>query len=110
MERFVKGDIVVIPFPFSDLSSSKNRPSLVAATLKGNDLILCQITSQQRDDQDAILLSENDFRQGKLKMDSFIRPSRLFTADISIVNYRAGKLKETKIKQVQEKLCEIFTR
>jgi len=50
MERFVKGDIVVLPFPFSDLTISKNRPCLVVAALKGDDLILCQITSQSRDE------------------------------------------------------------
>ena len=46
MAKFVKGDIVVIPFPFSDLSQSKRRPALVIARLEGNDSILCQITSK----------------------------------------------------------------
>ncbi|MFH1972979.1 MAG: hypothetical protein ABIJ18_05900 [archaeon] len=41
MEEFVKGDVVVIPFPFSDLSNSKKRPAFVAANLKGDDIILC---------------------------------------------------------------------
>jgi len=45
MARFVKGDVVVIPFPFSDLSQAKRRPALVLAELEGNDRILCQITS-----------------------------------------------------------------
>ncbi|MDL5503395.1 MAG: hypothetical protein QSU88_09280 [Candidatus Methanoperedens sp.] len=31
MARFVKGDVVVVPFPFSDLSQSKRRPALVIA-------------------------------------------------------------------------------
>ena len=43
MERFVKGDVVVVPFPFSDLSGFKRRPALVAATIPGNDTILCKI-------------------------------------------------------------------
>jgi hypothetical protein len=47
MGRFVKGDVVVTPFPFSDLSDSKRRPALVAAALKGGDVILCQITSAE---------------------------------------------------------------
>jgi len=46
MERFVKGDIVVIPFPFSDLSGTKRRPALVIADFHGDDILLCQITSQ----------------------------------------------------------------
>ncbi len=110
MERLVKGDIVVLPFPFSDLSISKNRPALVTATLKGDDLILCQITSQSRNDEDVIELKQKDLNQGKLTIDSFIRPSRLFTSETSIVRYKLGKLKLEKIKQVQNKLCEIFTR
>ena len=46
MAEFVKGDVVVVPFPFSDLTQAKRRPALVIATLEGDDLILCQITSQ----------------------------------------------------------------
>lgn len=44
MAGFIKGDIVIVPFPFSDLTQTKRRPALVIATLQGNDLILCQIT------------------------------------------------------------------
>ena len=46
MGRFVKGDVVVIPFPYSDLSAGKKRPALVVPCLDGDDVILCQITSQ----------------------------------------------------------------
>ena len=46
MAKFVKGDVVVVPFPFSDLTQAKRRPALVVSTLEGDDLILCQITSQ----------------------------------------------------------------
>ncbi len=46
MATFVKGDVVIVPFPFSDLSQAKRRPALVVAKLTGDDLILCQITSQ----------------------------------------------------------------
>jgi len=46
MGGFVKGDVVVMPFPYSDLSATKKRPALVIAVLDGDDVILCQITSQ----------------------------------------------------------------
>ncbi len=61
MEGFVKGEIVVLPFPFSDLSSSKNRPALVLADLRGEDIILCQITSQYVKDEYALALNNIDF-------------------------------------------------
>ncbi|KAF5410691.1 MAG: hypothetical protein C5S43_04360 [Candidatus Methanocomedens sp.] len=49
MARFIKGDVVVLLFPFLDLTQSKKRPALVVADLKGNDVILCQITGRVPD-------------------------------------------------------------
>ena len=47
MEKFVKGEVVVVPFPFTDLSAAKRRPAIIIANLKGDDLILAQITSKK---------------------------------------------------------------
>ena len=63
MERFVKGDIVVLPFPYSNLSSTKKRPAMVLADLEGEDIILCQVTSQNTKDQYSIALSNSDFKK-----------------------------------------------
>jgi mRNA interferase MazF len=60
MERFIKGDVVVVPFPFSDLSQSKRRPALVVQHFDGEDLLLAQITSKAARDQFAVFL------QGKI--------------------------------------------
>jgi len=57
MEKFIKGDVVVIPFPFSDLTQSKRRPALVIAVLHGDDIILCQITSKNVTDEYAICVA-----------------------------------------------------
>jgi mRNA interferase MazF len=46
MEGLVAGDVVVVPFPFTDLTSQKVRPALVAASLDRGDVLLCQITSK----------------------------------------------------------------
>ncbi len=78
MGRFVKGDVVVIPFPFSDLSAAKRRPALVVALLKGDDVILCQITSKAVTDDYAIPIADADFTAGSLHQDSNVRPNRLF--------------------------------
>jgi len=109
MAKLVKGDIVVLPFPFSDLRASKKRPALVVAALHGDDVICCQITSEARFDDYAILLESLDFKDGNLRQTSMIRPNKLFTADTSIILYKIGSLKEMKIKKIEEKLVGILT-
>lgn len=79
MARFVKGDVIVVPFPFSDLTQAKRRPALVLAELEGDDKILCQITSCHIRDRYAVELDDNDFEAGGLRQKSNIRPNRLFT-------------------------------
>ena len=108
MAKFIKGDVVVIPFPFSDLSQSKRRPALIIASLAGDDAILCQITSKTIQDIYAISIDDSDFDDGSLKQSGNIRPNRLFTADSHIILYRAGHIKNDKLNQVIEKLVEII--
>ena len=108
MAKFIKGDVVVIPFPFSDLSQSKRRPALIIAPLEGDDAILCQITSKTIKDTYSISIDDSDFDAGSLKQSGNIRPNRLFTADSHIILYRAGHIKNDKLNQVIEKLVEII--
>jgi len=108
MARFVKGDVVVVPFPFSDLSQSKRRPALVITPLEGNDNILCQITSKNISDNYAISIDDVDFESGSLKQASNIRPNRLFTADNQIILYRLGSIKKEKLTQLIQKVIEII--
>lgn len=68
----MKGDVVVVPFPFSDLTQAKRRPALVLATLPGDDVILCQITSQIISDQYAVPIDDSDLDTGSLKRKSNI--------------------------------------
>lgn len=78
MEGFVKGDFVVVNFPFSDLSSSKRRPALVLAYAENGDYLLCQITSKNIKDSWALELPEEEIIEGELFKSSNIRPNRLF--------------------------------
>jgi mRNA interferase MazF len=110
MAGFVKGDVVVIPFPFSDLSQTKRRPALVLASTDDNAVILCQVTSQALRDRDAVGLGLGDFESGSLRKRSNIRPNRIFTADKRIILYRAGHVTAGKTASVVEKLVEILNR
>ncbi|MBW4540441.1 MAG: type II toxin-antitoxin system PemK/MazF family toxin [Myxacorys chilensis ATA2-1-KO14] len=108
MARFVKGDVVVVPFPFSDLTQSKKRPAWVVAGLRGEDLILCQIISQSISDNYAIAVENSDFDLGSLRQSSNIRPNRLFTADQQIILSKVGRVKAEKLDEVIAKLIEIL--
>lgn len=108
MARFVKGDVVVVPFPFSDLSRAKRRPALVIAELEGDDVILCQITSQRIRDRYAISLDETDFDSGTLRHKSNVRPNRIFTADAHLILYPLGRLTADKVNEVIAKIIELL--
>jgi len=110
MEKLMKGDVVVIPFPFSDLTANKKRPALIAAALHGDDFILCQITSRRKKDNYAIALSNKEFAQGALSIPSMIRPNKLFTAEKSLIERKIGFLKKAKINSITENILRIFNK
>ena len=76
--------------------------------MKGEDLILCQITSKARADPYSVPLEAGDFTDGVLNQSSRIRPNRLFTADSAIILYRAGRVSEAKLGETLDRLFEIL--
>ncbi len=97
-----------MPFPFSDLSTVKRRPALVIAAPGGDDVILCQITSQQIRDRYAVGITELDFAEGTLRKPSNVRPNRLFSASTNLILYRAGHLNDPVVTSVIDRIVEIL--
>lgn len=108
MGKPVAGEVVVIPFPQTDLSVGKRRPAFVLVDLPGDDVILCQITTRARADGFSIPLDTVDFERGQLAHPSFIRPNRLFTVEQRIILYSAGKVKTGKLDEVLAKARTLF--
>lgn len=108
MGKPVAGEVVVLPFPQTDLQAGKRRPALVVANLSGDDLILCQITSQFRRDGYVVSLTSADFDRGRLNIDSFIRANRLFTVEQSVILYSAAKVKTSKLDEVRARIRQLF--
>ncbi len=108
MGKPVAGEVVIIPFPQTNLVVGKRRPALVIANLPGDDLILCQITTRARSDQACIALDAADFERGQLAQPSFIRPQRLFTIEHHVILYSIGKLKPSKLAQVRARARSLF--
>lgn len=109
MGKPLAGDIVVLPFPQTNLQLGKRRPALVVVDLPGDDLILCQITSQAHRDSNSILLDASDLESGQLKVRSYIRPNRLFTIEQSVVLYTAARIAKPKLDETLASLRRLFS-
>lgn len=102
------GAVVLVPFPFSDLSQSKLRPAVVLADARKGDFVLCQITSKAYADAHAIELTNASFSTGSLRVVSYARPAKLFTANRSLMVSQVGELTEDSLKQIAEAVVELL--
>jgi PemK-like, MazF-like toxin of type II toxin-antitoxin system len=102
------GAVVLVPFPFSDLSETKLRPALVLAAAGRGDWILCQITSKPYGDAKAIELRDDSFQTGSLRVISYARPGKLFTAHYSLVVAQVGIVKAEALKGIAEAVIDIL--
>jgi mRNA interferase MazF len=94
------GAVVLVPFPFSDLSRSKLRPAVVLAYAGRGDYVLCQVTSNLYSDPHAVPLSDEDFRAGSLRRESYARPGKLFTANRSLLRTKVGDLQDESFQRI----------
>lgn len=108
MGAFTNRQIVLLPFPFSDLSASKLRPALLLADAGKGDWILCQITSNPYADEHAVMLAEADFAEGGLQRISYARPGKLFTANASLFQRSVGRLAEKPHAQVVTAIVDLL--
>jgi len=100
--------VVLVSFPFSGLSQSKLRPAVVLADAGRGDWILCQITSKSYGDAHALALSDDDFVTGSLRAPSHVRPSKLFTANDSLIAAQVGELKADSFRHIVETTVSIL--
>ena len=105
--------IILMPFPYTDLSSAKKRPALVISSLDFNtrneDVICCLITSNPEDMQHSIKITNKDMEKGYLEFDSKVKPYRLFTINKRLIYKILGKLNLSKSKLVIEEINMIIS-
>jgi mRNA interferase MazF len=108
MGIFAAGQVVLVHFPFSDLSQSKLRPAVVLADGGRGDWILCQITSKPYGDGRAIEISPGDFEKGALRLVSYARPGKLFTANTSLITGEIGLLRAAKFHAIRNTIVQLI--
>ena len=101
-----KGDIVLIPFPFSDLTGNKLRPAIILITTD-LDVTVCFITTQFRfrSDYDITI---NPSKQNGLKKISLLKISKFATIDKDLILGRIGEIEEKYVKILNQNLKEIL--
>jgi mRNA interferase MazF len=104
MENLSIGQVVLATFPFSNLTATKLRPCLVIGLADFNDVLLCQITSQEYGSRKTIALAKSDFAQGELVRDSFVRPDKIATLHSSRIKTILGTISETKLNEVKQRI------
>ena len=102
------GQVVLVPFPFSDLSEAKVCPAVVLADVGRDDWVLCQITSNPYGDSHAIPIDDSGFSKGGLLVASFARPGKLFTANISLIVRSVGRLNDSSFDRVLDAVVALL--
>lgn len=102
------GSVVLVDFPYSDLSKLKKRPALVIGLADYENIIVCQITSKKFPNRLSTSLSDKDFKAGELQLDSFIRPDKIHTLGPNLVERTVGIINDKKMAEVRNKLAELF--
>jgi mRNA interferase MazF len=96
MALYKQGDVVIVNFPFSDLSQTKRRPVLVISNNHVNrtgDYLLMQITSQMLNDGLSLPIESSDYVVKSLQLTSFVRLHKVFLLNESLI-----LRKETEVK------------
>ncbi len=107
MGAFTAGQVVVLPFSFSNLLQNKYRPALLLANVGQGDWLVCQITSKSYDKQ-AIEIGLSDFKSGSLQRISFARAGKLFTAHESLFSSIAGQLTDEKFNEIKQAVISLI--
>lgn len=102
------GVIVLVSFPFTDLSASKLRPAIVLADVGRGDWVLTQVTSKAYADPYAVEIKNTDFDSGSLKVTSYARPGKLFTASENLMVAQVGVLKKEAHQRVIDAIVRLL--
>ena len=112
MAHYVKGDIVLSPFPFSGEEGFKVRPAVVLAALPyagGTDYLLCIVTTQAAPDPLLLDLRNSEIEGGRLSQDCYMRPAYAYTAAEAVIKRRLGRLKPEKFNSIIQTLVAVLT-
>lgn len=112
MHEYEQGDILIIPFPFTDLTGIKQRPAVVISNDDYNkseiDIVVCAITSNLEDSNHGVTLEKKDLLSGFIVLKSLIKVDKIISVDKNIIRKKIAKIKKNKLEEVFKILDEII--
>ncbi|MBI2589002.1 type II toxin-antitoxin system PemK/MazF family toxin [Candidatus Saccharibacteria bacterium] len=102
------GDVVAVEFPYSNYLKYKKRPALIIGLADFDNYIICQITSKDLASQSAITLRNTDFIEGGLRINSYIRPDKIYTVEAFIIDRSVGKVSTKIMAEVRRRLAQLL--
>ena len=106
-----QGEIVIVSFPFSDLSSVKQRPVLILSKNIDNgeveDVITCGITSNIKDSRYSVLIKNEDLIEGKVPKISRVKVDKLFTLSQGIIKKKVGRINKETFEKVKSEFVKL---
>ena len=109
---FLQGDVVLVPFPYTDLSAAKQRPALVLSNASfngGPDVVVCAMTSNVADSKHSVLVGPQDLESGTLRTASRVKIGKVVTLEKSLIRKRFGRLHARAFAQVMREFEALFS-
>lgn len=105
-------EIVLLPYPFSNLERLKVRPALVVSNnqfnKKSNDCVMVPLTTVIKDEPYSVVIGQNNLSSGKLLKPSRIRADKIFSVEKNLITMKIGKLKDESFEKVKQEIFKIF--
>jgi len=109
---FEQGEILIVPFPFSDLSSVRYRPVLILSSNSDNifsdDIITCGITSNLKDSKHSVLIDTSSLKEGNIPITSRIKIDKLFTIEKNLIKKKIGRINKETFEKVKKEFYNLI--
>jgi len=106
-------DVILLSFPFSDLKSSKVRPTIVLSKTsynkKHDDFIAVPLTTNLRKEQYSLVLTNKEMESGHLILDSRIKVDRIFSVSKKLTRMRIGQVRQDTFEKIIDVLLELLS-
>lgn len=108
---YKQGDLVLVPVPFSDLSSNKSRPVIVVSNSSYNrkteDIVVVAMTSVLKDEDYSVSMTSNSMEDGKLPLPSRVKCDKIYLLHSKLVQKKFGTVKSEKYVEIQNQILSL---